>query len=140
MMRILASSTLEEISAAIARLAPLPAYTIVRAPQVGLVMARGRVGGDGAAFNLGEMTVTRAAVQVEGGELGIAWQLGRSHDKAMASALIDAIWQTAQGRERVDALVLEPLLAAQSRRYALADARTAATKVDFFTLVRGEDE
>ena len=38
--------------------------------ETGLVMLRGRAGGDGAPFNLGEATVTRAVVELPGGERG----------------------------------------------------------------------
>ena len=39
-------------------------YVELRAAETGLVMLRGRIGGDGDPFNLGEATVTRAAVQI----------------------------------------------------------------------------
>ena len=47
-------------------------FVELRAPETGLVMLRGRIGGSGASFNVGEATVTRAAVQLASGEQGFA--------------------------------------------------------------------
>jgi alpha-D-ribose 1-methylphosphonate 5-triphosphate synthase subunit PhnG len=130
--------------AAPARLAELwsgwadkPAYHRVRGPETGLVMIRGRAGGGGNPFNLGEATVTRATVRLATGEVGHAYCLGRDGDKAVTSAVFDALFQ--RDPAAIEAQVLAPLRA----ELAAADARrrdeTAATKVDFFTMVRGED-
>lgn len=111
----------------------------VRGPETGLVTIRGRIGGGGAPFNVGEATVTRATVKLSTGEVGHAYALGRDRGKVRLSAIADALWQDAKRRELVETRLLEPL------RAALADAdrrrreETAATKVDFFTMVRGED-
>ncbi len=111
----------------------------VRGPETGLVTIRGRIGGGGAPFNVGEATVTRATVKLPTGEVGHAYALGRDRDKARLSAIADALWQDPKRRELVESRLLAPL------RAMLADAdrrrreETAATKVDFFTMVRGED-
>ena len=115
-------------------------FVDLRTPEIGLVMLRGRIGGNGAPFNVGEATVTRAAVQLGTGEQGFAYILGRDPKKARLAALCDALWQAADSRERIERHVLTPLRAALGEREACARAHTAATKVDFFTLVRGEDE
>ena len=47
------------------RLGTLPDYRVLRGPEAGLVMVRGRTGGGGAPFNLGEMTATRCTVRTE---------------------------------------------------------------------------
>ena len=116
------------------------AFAELRPPEVGLVMLRGRIGGNGAPFNVGEATVTRAAVQLASGETGFAYVLGRDRKKAQLAALCDALWQADEFRPRIEELVLQPLQQAQHLSQAKAQARTAATRVDFFTLVRGEDE
>ena len=59
-----------------------PDYVELRAAESGLVMVRGRIGGDGAPFNLGEATVTRATVRLASGEVGFAYVLGRDRDLA----------------------------------------------------------
>ncbi len=111
----------------------------MRGPETGLVTVRGRIGGGGAPFNVGEATVTRATVRLPSGEVGHAYALGRDREKARLSAIADALWQDPKRRGLVESRLLAPL------RAMLADAdrrrreETAATKVDFFTMVRGED-
>lgn len=131
-----------ELADALGRLAPIPDIRDLRAPQTGLVMLRGRAGGDGAAFNLGEATVTRAAVVLErGGEgaaTGFAYHLGRDLERARRAALIDALWQLPARRRLVED-ALAPVRARLAADMASAARQTAATRVNFFTLVRGED-
>ena len=112
----------------------------VRVPETGLVMLRGRIGGDGSAFNVGEATVTRAAVRLETGETGFSYVLGRDNRKAKLAALCDALWQSSAHRAAIETKVILPLCAAQAKCRAERRAQTAATRVDFFTLVRGENE
>jgi alpha-D-ribose 1-methylphosphonate 5-triphosphate synthase subunit PhnG len=101
-------------------------------------MVRGRIGGDGAPFNLGEATVSRAAVRLSTGEVGFGYTLGRNGQKAQMIALCDALIQSDEFAGAVEAEVIAPLrtqmISEQNRRAA----ETAATRVDFYTLVRGE--
>jgi alpha-D-ribose 1-methylphosphonate 5-triphosphate synthase subunit PhnG len=139
MMGILAAATAEEMATGLSALGEVFDYTEVRPPQTGLVMMRGRMGGDGAPFNLGEATVTRAAVRLSTGEVGFSYLLGRDCERARLAALCDALWQNESRRDRIERHVIEPVrkrLAAQNERVR---AETAATRVDFFTLVRGDD-
>lgn len=138
LMALFARARRKELDAAVERFAPLPRIRKLRPAEVGLVMVQGRTGGDGAPFNLGETTVTRAAVHVEGGATGIAYLLGRDPQKAEAAAILDALWQDPALR-----LAVEDALAPIRRRLAAeaaeSAAETAATRVNFFTLTRGED-
>lgn len=120
------------------RIEERPAYDWLRVPETGGVMVRGRAGGTGAPFNLGEMTVTRCALALADGTVGHAYVQGRSRAKAEAAALIDALMQT-EVADQIRALVLDPLAAQMAARAETRAARAAATKVEFFTLVRGED-
>ena len=110
----------------------------LRAPEIGAVMVRGATGGSGAAFNLGEMTVTRCALRLADGTVGHAYISGRNRQKAEIAALCDALMQTGEATD-VQAKILGPVSAAQSAARATKAQKAAATKVDFFTLVRGED-
>ena len=110
----------------------------LRGPEVGLVMLRGRAGGGGDAFNLGEATVTRASVRLRSGETGHAMILGRDEAKAHAAAVLDALWQ--REPDLVERRVLRRARAEQEEADRALKAKTAATKVDFFTMKRGEDE
>ena len=107
--------------------------------EPGLVMLRGRIGGDGAPFNLGEATVTRAVVELPTGERGFAHILGRDAEKARLAAIADALWQREASRGDVETMILAPIEARLAAEAAKTRAETAATRVDFFTLVRGED-
>jgi len=111
----------------------------LRPVETGLVMVRGRIGGDGQPFNVGEATVTRAAVRIASGEVGVAYVLGRDRDKARLAAMCDAAWQNKAQRAAIEQHVLAPIRARQDDEDARKRAQTAATRVDFFTLVRGED-
>ncbi len=112
------------------------AHAWLRPPEAGAVMVRGRAGGTGAPFNLGEMTVTRCALRLGGGQVGHAYVAGRSHEKARIAALCDALMQDDDRAAAVRDAVLGPLAeAAAEAREALA-AKAAATRVEFFTLAR----
>lgn len=113
-------------------------HEVLRAPEVGAVMVQGRMGGTGAPFNLGEMTVTRCSLRLATGEVGHATVQGRDKDHARRAALLDALLQGPRGAE-VRARVLEPLAQARAEAADNRAAKAAATRVEFFTLVRGED-
>jgi alpha-D-ribose 1-methylphosphonate 5-triphosphate synthase subunit PhnG len=117
----------------------LPAHVWVRPPEIGAVMVRGRVGAKGAPFNLGEMTVTRCALRLADGTVGHAHVQGRDRAHATRAALIDAMMQGDRAAA-VRAAVLAPLAQEEAARRAARAARAARTKVEFFTLVRGEDQ
>src|SRR5579862_9880445 len=105
----------------------LPPCENLREPENGLVMVRGRIGGDGAPFNLGEATVSRAAVRLSTGEVGFGYTLGRDQQKACMIALCDALIQAAGHAEALEAKVLAPLRAAMISGQKLRAAETAAT-------------
>jgi alpha-D-ribose 1-methylphosphonate 5-triphosphate synthase subunit PhnG len=136
-MAVLAHADAAEISGRLETIA-LPAYENLREPENGLVMVRGRVGGDGAAFNLGEATMSRAAVRLSTGEVGFGYTLGRDRHKAEMIALCDAMVQSAEFAEIVEINVVAPLRAAMVAERNRKAAEAAATRVDFYTLVRGE--
>ncbi|CAD0184732.1 Alpha-D-ribose 1-methylphosphonate 5-triphosphate synthase subunit PhnG [Ruegeria sp. THAF57] len=115
-----------------------PDFEWLRRPEVGGVMVRGRTGGTGAAFNLGEMTVTRCSLALDDGTVGHGYVQGRSKSKAEVAALIDALMQT-DVSEKVRSQVIEPLAEMMQAARTSRAAKAAATKVEFFTLVRGED-
>lgn len=115
-----------------------PEHELLRAPEIGGVMVRGRAGAVGAAFNLGEMTVTRASVQLASGEVGHGYVQGRSRDAALIAAQVDALMQTDMAA-RIEAEMLSPLREMREAARGERAAKAAATKVDFFTMVRGED-
>lgn len=136
-MAVLAHAEAGEIAARLRTLS-LPDHQDLREPENGLVMLRGRVGGDGAPFNLGEATVSRAAVRLASGEVGFGYALGRNSEKARLIALCDALVQSRDFSVAVERDVIAPLREQLRMRRKQAAAETAATKVDFYTMVRGE--
>jgi alpha-D-ribose 1-methylphosphonate 5-triphosphate synthase subunit PhnG len=132
-MSILARASAEELAVRLAALPPLPAGETLRAPETGLVMVRGRAGGDGDSFNLGEMTVTRCAMRL-GVHIGHAYIAGRDHTKARHAALLDAALQNGALHDALMQAVVEPLAAAQQAERAAEARKAAATRVDFFTM------
>lgn len=136
-MAVLVHAEAGEIAARL-RNFTLPPHQELRAPENGLVMLRGRVGGDGAPFNLGEATVSRAAVRLASGEVGFGYTLGRDGEKARLIALCDALVQSRDFGGLVERRVIAPLREQLMIKHKRAAAETAATKVDFYTMVRGE--
>jgi alpha-D-ribose 1-methylphosphonate 5-triphosphate synthase subunit PhnG len=136
-MAVLAHSDAAAIAGYLRAIA-VPAHEDLREPENGLVMVRGRIGGDGAPFNLGEATVSRAAVRFASGEVGFGYTLGRDGQKARMIALCDALVQSSEFADAVEAEVLAPLRAAMISEQNRKARETAATRVDFYTLVRGE--
>jgi alpha-D-ribose 1-methylphosphonate 5-triphosphate synthase subunit PhnG len=139
LMRALAQAEPAQIAEAMAGLGDLPAALDLRQPQTGLVMLRGRIGGDGAAFNIGEATVSRAAVKIASGEVGFGWRLGRSLVAARQAAIADALLQRPEWQARILETVILPLEAQRDLRRNEAAQETAATRVEFFTMARGSE-
>ena len=137
-MGLLARANAVELDAAWTTLGVPPEVTDLRGPETGLVMLTGRIGGDGARFNLGEATVSRSTVRLASGQIGFGQLLGSDRDRARRAAVFDALACTEEGGPMVERLcaVVETRLAGERRQQ---EAETASTRVDFFTLVRGED-
>ncbi len=138
-MSVLAQATGAEIERAWQALPERPEYRVVRRPEVGLVMVRARAGGSGAPFNLGEMTVTRCTVDLPSGMAGHAYVAGRNVRHAELAAVFDALLQDPLLTTRLEEAVIAPLEAGQRERRRQVAARSAPTRVEFFTLVRGDD-
>lgn len=113
-----------------------PSYTVLRRPEIGLVMVQGRISGTGAPFCAGEMTVTRAAVRLDSGEMGFGYVRGRDARHAEIVAAVDALGQRADWVEKLEAAIVTPLALEAEARHRLIAARAAATRVDFFTVAR----
>lgn len=135
-MAVLAAATAEELRGAIDHIADLGTVEDLKMPETGLVMLRGRIGGDGALFNIGEATVTRAVVRLESGEIGYGVRLGRDAAAARDAAILDALWQSSRLRRHIEAAVLQPIGERLQAERAVRSRQAAATRVDFFTLAR----
>ena len=136
-MSVLAQASSETLHALCAEV-PRPSYRRLRGPEVGLVMVRARAGATGMRFNLGEMTVTRCTVQLVDGTLGHAWVGGRRPEHAETAAWLDALLQHPEHRS-LEGRVILPLAETQAARQRAVAERAAPSRVEFFTMVRGED-
>ena len=136
---VLAKARPAELDEAWSGLTPRPGYVFLRKPESGLVMMRGRMGGDGQPFNLGEITVTRCSVRLDSGQVGHATVAGRSMRHAELAAVFDALMQDGDHGAEIEATVIVPLALRQHERREETSRKTAATRVEFFTLARGSD-
>ncbi|MGM3307891.1 phosphonate C-P lyase system protein PhnG [Anabaena sp. WFMT] len=138
----LAKANLESLEKLVNQLGTLPNYSFLRSPEIGLAMVRGRAGGTGEAFNLGEMTITRCVVQLEshGNDAvsGFGYVGGRSRRHAELAALCDALLQCPDWYAQIHTQVIQPLQTEIQHQQELKQRQTSATKVDFFTMMRGE--
>jgi alpha-D-ribose 1-methylphosphonate 5-triphosphate synthase subunit PhnG len=133
-MAVLARAGATEITPLLEALPPLPTHIRLRGPEPGMVMVRGRAGGGGEAFNLGEMCVTRCTVRDEAGRIGHAYVAGRDTAQSELAARLDALLQDADWHDEIERVVIAPLAQAQAARQALDARKAAATRVQFFTL------
>jgi alpha-D-ribose 1-methylphosphonate 5-triphosphate synthase subunit PhnG len=135
-LSVLSKAPAHRIEALWQTLGPTPTYGVLRRPEIGLVMLQGRISGSGAPFAAGEMTVTRAAVRLSSGELGIGYVGGREPRQAELVAALDALGQTAEWPQKIEEKVIAPLVQEAEARRRLRASKAAATKVDFFTVAR----
>ena len=119
-------------------LAPKPGYHLLRPLEIGMVLLRGRIGGVGPAFNLGEATITRAAAALDTGERGFAYLLGRKPREAELAAIFHALLQSPSRRAEIEERVIRPAAAARAADAAVQRQAAVATRVEFSTLVRGD--
>jgi len=134
-MAVLARAPLAELEHALAAAGPLPAWERLRGPETGMVMVRGRMGGKGQAFNLGEMTVTRCAVRLADGRVGHAYLAGRDARRAELAAVLDAALLDPALAQAL-APKIEAMARAQEEARLDRSRRAAATQVSFCGLVR----
>lgn len=137
-MSALAKAPEADLEKAWAEMAPQPEYRLLRSPETGLVLVRGRAGGTGAPFHLGEIAVTRCTLVTEKGYLGTAYILGRAHRHAELAAVFDALIQDEEFASGILERVVEPLEEEYKARAEQEHRKTKQTQVDFFTMVRGE--
>jgi alpha-D-ribose 1-methylphosphonate 5-triphosphate synthase subunit PhnG len=133
-MAVLARARSDQLQALLADCGDIPSHTMVRGPEGGLVMVRARAGGGGAAFNWGEMTITRCTVRTETGFVGHAYIAGRDERCAELAALGVALMQDPALADNIERRVVSPLEGQQIEERAARSRKAAATRVQFFAL------
>jgi len=138
-MAVLAKAQIQDLEEAWASLRDQPEYEFLRPPEIGLFMIQARVGGNGGPFHLGEVTVTRCTLRLKKGQQGTAYVMGHNPRHAELAALFDALLQDPARHHFLMEGLIEPLKRKNQMRRAELAERAARTKVEFFTLARGED-
>ncbi|MBA3446453.1 MAG: phosphonate C-P lyase system protein PhnG [Pseudaminobacter sp.] len=138
-MKILSSASCDELAQGMRTVGGDRGAATLRGPETGLVMLRGRIGGAGNPFNFGEATVTRATVRIATGETGHSCVIGRDGEKARLCAIMDALWQRQETRTAVEENIIVPVRRRLEAEERERREKVAATRVDFFTMVRGDD-
>lgn len=139
-MGLLARAEGEHLACLFQAIDDVPQYEILRGPENGIVMVRGRAGGSGRPFNLGEMSVTRCTVRTASGGIGHAYVQGRRPEHAERAAVIDALLQDEMLRDGLIDRIVSPLAQQEAEQREARLRESDATRVDFATLVRGEDQ
>lgn len=139
-MSILARSQTGEIKMRWEALNIRPEYKLIRPTQIGLIQLQGRMEATGQRFMLGDMTVTRAAVEVSEGIIGYSYIIGRDKAKAELCAVIDALLQNEECCGQIMAAVIEPLAQRLQERWQTQRREVAPSKVNFYNLVRGDEQ
>lgn len=103
-------------------------------------MVRGRAGSAGEQFNLGEMTVTRCAVRLENGQTGVSYIAGRNLEHALIAAKADALLQSDAHCKQTYETLIQPLQKQIEAHESERAAKVAATRVNFFTMVRTRED
>ncbi len=138
-MSVLAHSTASQLDALWQTVALQPAYTPVRPAEIGLTRLQARMGGSGKSFVMGAATVTRAVVQLTDGTLGFSYVLGRDKAHAERCALVDALMQQPETHALIHEKIIAPLAALRHEQRQVRAQQIASSKVDFFTLMRGDN-
>ncbi|EMN1411610.1 phosphonate C-P lyase system protein PhnG [Enterobacter cloacae] len=138
-MRVLAHCQPAALRERMNALGLAPDYDTIRAPEIGLVQIQARMGGTGQRFFAGDATLTRAAIRLNSGTLGYSYVLGRDKAHAERCAVIDALLQEPPHFQTLMETLIAPLEADRAARLAARQAEVNTSRVDFFTLVRGDN-
>ncbi|GLT14584.1 phosphonate C-P lyase system protein PhnG [Vibrio algivorus] len=138
-MSALATADFEQLTALWQAQSFTPSYQFIRSPEIGLAQVQARMGGTGNRFNVADVTVTRCVIKLENGDLGYSYISGRNKPHAELAAVIDGLMQSETYQPELMMSVIQPLQTTRAKKHQLRQQQVASSKVDFFTLVRGED-
>lgn len=136
-MAILARARRQDLEAVIQRVGGVPDVEVLKRAEAGTIMVEGRAGGSGARFNVGEAAVTRCVIRTAEGRLGVAYVLGVDRRKSFLAAVLDGLLQDPV-QQSLLLREIDRLGRAQESIREEMSRKAAATKVEFFTMVRGE--
>ncbi|MFH2093346.1 MAG: phosphonate C-P lyase system protein PhnG [Pseudomonadota bacterium] len=135
---LLGSADPADLESALEKLNHSIEFTHIVKPETGMLMVQAKADGSNSRFNLGEITVSKCILEINGQYMGAGWTMGSNLRHAELAALFDGLFQDPLLQETLNQTLIPLLkdkqLAKDERR--LKDA--ADTKVEFFTLKRGE--
>ena len=103
-----------------------------------MIMVRAKADGSKKRFNLGEVIVSRCVLEVNQKYLGVSWVLGSNLKHVELAALFDGLMQDPEYHGKLNLSLLQALKEKQKKKDDIIVKDAADTKVEFFTLKRGE--
>jgi alpha-D-ribose 1-methylphosphonate 5-triphosphate synthase subunit PhnG len=137
-MALLGGASVKDLETEKEKLRPDIDWEFILKPEVGLLMVQSKADGSHPGFNLGEMSVTKCVLQVQGQYLGYAVILGSDLVHAELAALFDGLLQHPDFRDDLKNSLISNLALKQKEKDRALEKETADTRVEFFTLKRGE--
>ncbi|QRM32520.1 phosphonate C-P lyase system protein PhnG [Microvirga sp. VF16] len=141
-MSVLATAPATLLSDCWEALPAKPGFKWIREPQFETVMLRARADAQGEPFNLGEMTVTRCSIRLDGGNVGVACVGGRDKRHAAIAAVIDAMMLTPAGSSWLEAArqIVQSVERADKLLQSVTAAKVRETEVSFSMSIAGVRE
>lgn len=138
-MAVLAQSDPCDLEQRFTALKQRTTHQVIRPAETGLVQIQARMGGTGSRFFAGDATLTRAVVRLPSSTLGYSYLLGRNQAHAERCAVLDALLQEPSHFQALMETLINPLEAERQARLDARQAEISPSKVNFFTLVRGDN-
>ena len=135
---LLGSADPVDLEAAIKELANKVEITHVMKPETGMIMVQAKADGSNGRFNLGEVTVSRCVLEVNNNFMGTSWVMGSDLRHAELAALFDALLQDPDTHDQLATTLIKELKAKQTAKNERLARDASDTRVEFFTLKRGE--
>lgn len=107
-------------------------------PETGMIMVQAKSDGSNARFNLGEVTVSRCVLDVKNKYTGTAWIMGSDLRHAELAALFDGLLQDPDYHDLLASTLMKDLKKKQAAKNRQLAEDASDTRVEFFTLKRGE--
>lgn len=135
---LLGSADPKDLEAAKKEYAQGVKITHVVTPETGMIMVQAKADGSNGRFNLGEVTVSRCVLEVKKTYMGTAWVMGSDLRHAELAALFDALLQDPATHDPLANTLIKKLKIKQTAKNERMAQDAADTRVEFFTLKRGE--
>jgi len=113
-------------------------YAYITKPETGMIMVRARADNKKSGFCLGEISVTKCILKIEKKIMGYAMVMGSDHDHAKNAALFDGLLQIPEYSSKLMQTLIPELKKISRNEKKKQAKQNQDTKVEFFTMKRGE--